>query len=60
MGDKRFPTVKWQVRWNWAECRTRDERLSPLAMKNGDVDEREAIAASEKRNKDHGHCEIGS
>jgi len=29
-------------------------------MKNGDVDEREAIAASEKRNKDHGHCEIGS
>ncbi len=26
MSDKRFPAVKWQVRWNWAETQTREER----------------------------------
>jgi hypothetical protein len=29
MGDKRIQnikTAKWQVRWDWAACKTRDER----------------------------------
>jgi hypothetical protein len=26
MSDKRKPTVKWRVRWNWHESRTREDR----------------------------------
>jgi len=41
MGDKRIQTVKWQVRWDWAASKTRDERALPEPCQEGGGSQKE-------------------